>query len=905
MKRITFVSLLLLLAVCAVLGEASPLSDLSIFGYNPATNPASVAMGNATAPHARFTVLTDHVIRMEYAAQPGVFEDRATLTFVNRFSATPPKFTTTLTNGWLVITTSAVELHYQIGQPFTGDSLYATTSAGGSWRYGDVDYQNLFGAIKSLDDLCFMTLNCSENYWLMENGEYLHCGWGVVSRGGWTTINDTSAYILSGAQDGWFSPQQRSVSAVDMYFFGHGPQYRQALADYTQLAGKIPMVHRAMLGSWYTRWFDFDNADIKRLLGLFETSSLPLDLLVLDMNWHKKNSWTGYSWDKDLFPIPQDLIATLKQKGLRTAANLHDADGVAVFEDTYKAMCSAIDANCADNQTIAFAPLNASYMHALEDVVLQATGFDFYWIDWQQGGTKGGCPGDALNPTFITDHVRGTDHARRAENERDAVLARWGGMGSHRYPVGFSGDVLLVTWACFAFQPYFSIAAANVGYSWSHDLVGPAFDHELHVRWMQFGAFSSIMRIHDRGMSAGICYPDCAIVNVWKLPFRYFDAIRTAMLQRVSLLPYMYTSMRSTFDSGVQMMYPMYYDWPAAPQAYLMDGNGTFAQYMFGPNILVAPVCAPGNEFQIASKQVWLPPGAWYDDVRGEVVQGGSALINYTYDVSELPLFYKAGSVIPRIPKPEVLGVGTKPFTSVDWWIYPGASNGSFTLYEDDAQTLGYLQGHAAWTTVSYSRPSPSSVTVVINAPTGSGYSGQVLERLNSIKLVMSMPIASVTYSVGDGSAAIAGPPLQYCRFEDTNSGCFGYDGESATAIVSLPLAPTLSSVVVQITLIAPQDDASLARAKGIATRTLLGKRVLDDYRETPYSTVQGSGMLKQVASRAMHLTYLAGTNSAQFLALVGAPYSQLLQDAVREVQTMVSSISEAGQAVVQLLSTL
>ena len=193
----------------------------------------------------------------------------------------------------------------------------------------------------------------------------------------------------------------------------------------------------------------------------------------------------------------------------------------------------------------------------------------------------------------------------------------------------------------------------------------------------------------------------------------------------------------------------------------------------------------------------------------------------------------------------------------------------------------------------------------MINAPTGSGYSGQVLERLNSIKLVMSMPIASVTYSVGDGSAAIAGPPLQYCRFEDTNSGCFGYDGESATAIVSLPLAPTLSSVVVQITLIAPQDDASLARAKGIATRTLLGKRVLDDYRETPYSTVQGSGMLKQVASRAMHLTYLAGTNSAQFLALVGAPYSQLLQDAVREVQTMVSSISEAGQAVVQLLSTL
>jgi hypothetical protein len=889
------------LFVFAATVHGSPMGDLSLFGYKPQVNPAAVAMADATAPYARFTVLTDHVIRMEYASTPGVFEDRATITFVNRYVANPPNFSATVASGWLSIHTSAVSMRYKIGTPFSPLTLFATTAAGASWRYGDVDYQNLFGAVRSLDDVCFVTLNCSENFWLMENGESLHCGWGVVSRGGWTTINDTAAYIMSDKKGGWFDVQDRSADAVDMYFFGHGPHYRQALADYTLLAGKVPMVHRAMLGSWYTRWYDFDNADIKRLVGIHEAQGLPLDLLVLDMNWHRKNSWTGYSWDTDLFPVPADLRTFLKHKGLRTAANLHDAEGVASFEDTYPALCAALGANCTNNATIEFAPLNATYMHALDDIVLPAAGFDFYWIDWQQGGTKGGCPGDAMNPTLITNHVRGTDHARRHEDQRDAVLARWGGMGSHRYPVGFSGDVLLVTWICFAFQPYFSVAAANVGYSWSHDLVGPPLDHELHVRWLQFGAFSSIMRIHDRGLSTGFLYPDVEIVNVWKLPFRYFEPIRAAMLQRVSLLPYMYTAMRSTYDTGVQMVYPMYYDWPDASEAYLMNGNGTFAQYMFGPSILVAPVCTQGNQFQLATKLVWLPPGQWYDDVRGQVLQGGSALLNFTYDIAELPLFYRAGSVVPRIPAPETIGVGSKPFAAIDWWIYPGAANGTYTLYEDDAQTVGYLSGHALWTTVSYVRPAPTTVVFSVSPPTGAGFAGQLLQRTLRVMLPMSMPIASASFTVGSGSGA----SLHYCRFDVTEPLCFGYDGETATASLSLPALPVASPIVVSIVLQAAQDDKLLAKTKGIASRTRLGKRVLDNYRYTPYSTKPGPGLLKQAAARAEYLTFLAGADAAQFSALIGPSYMELLQGAITETETQVPAELEVGTAVAELLATL
>lgn len=154
-------------------------------------------------------------------------------------------------------------------------------------------------------------------------------------------------------------------------------------------------------------------------------------------------------------------------------------------------------------------------------------------IDWQQGGTQGGAAGGKQNPTIWLNHLRCTDHVRRGENQRGVVLARWGGLGNHRYQVGFSGDVAALTWANMAFQPYFSMTGTNVGYGfWSHDIIGPSDDHELRknekkkkkvsyifsfleidTRWVQIGAFSGIFRTHDRGMAGGGCADSKSIFN--------------------------------------------------------------------------------------------------------------------------------------------------------------------------------------------------------------------------------------------------------------------------------------------------------------------------------------------------------------------------------------------------------
>ena len=93
--------------------------------------------------------------------------------------------------------------------------------------------------------------------------------------------------------------------------FAHGSNYKQALADYVQVGGRIAMTPRYASGVWWTRWFNLDNLDVMQLVNDYKSRSIPLDVFVLDMDWHTKNDWTGYSWDLRLFPDPADTLAAL------------------------------------------------------------------------------------------------------------------------------------------------------------------------------------------------------------------------------------------------------------------------------------------------------------------------------------------------------------------------------------------------------------------------------------------------------------------------------------------------------------------------------------------------------------------------------------------------------------------
>ena len=194
----------------------------------------------------------------------------------------------------------------------------------------------------------------------------------------------------------------------------------------------------------------------------------------------------------------QPFLDWLHEQGLKTALNLHPADGVGPHEAMYEAMAKRLGKQPMA-QAIPFDIASPDFARAYFELLhhpQEADGVDFWWIDWQQGEVSG-LPG--LDPLWWLNHLHFHDLGR--ERQETAVhLFTLGWLGNHRYPIGFSGDTH-VDWDTLNFQPYFTATAANVGYSWwSHDIGGHMFgveDAELYARWVQFGVFSPIFRLHS------------------------------------------------------------------------------------------------------------------------------------------------------------------------------------------------------------------------------------------------------------------------------------------------------------------------------------------------------------------------------------------------------------------------
>eukprot|EP00042_Codosiga_hollandica_P032126 m.200668 g.200668 ORF g.200668 m.200668 type:complete len:1028 (+) comp53818_c0_seq1:262-3345(+) len=875
-------------------------AGIEIFNYDPVANPSAVV----TSGNARFTVLTANVIRMEYS-NSGDFVDYATLAFVNR-NVTVPAFTSSVSAGVLTIQTSSIVLKYTVGQQFSGSTL-SVSSLGGStftsWVYGQANTGNLLGTIKSLDELGVISLNCTENANVQVHDEVLHCEWGLISQQGWSVVDDSTNYMLD--SNYWWVGE--NTNQVDSYIFTHGSNYRQALADYVQIAGRIAMVPRYSVGTWWTRWFNLNNYDVLKIVDDYKSRSIPLDVFVLDMDWHTKNDWTGYSWDLRLFPYPADTMASLHALGLHMAANIHDADGVGSWETSYSQMAQAVGINPASGQTVPFNLVNSTFAYSLEDLVLKPVldqGMDFWWIDWQQGGQQAGMTGLKQNPTIWTDHLRSTDHQRRGENVRGLVLARWGGLGNHRYQVGFSGDVAELSWQNLAFQPYFSMTATNVGYGfWSHDIEGPANDLEMYVRWVQWASFSGVFRSHDRGMSSGGCAntnpPSCSIVEVWDIPTVYFEANRAAMQGRLSLVPYIYTAWRQAFDTGLSLIRPMYYDFPTQSNAYLASPDGSFPQYMFGDDILVSPVVTPmDSSTNMTQQSIWIPPGLWYEVTSGSLINGasdGNTILTKSYDLSEIPVFVRAGAIVPSIPIVEgnTIGLAQQQYTSLVFNIHPGATEGSTSVYEDDGYTLDYLTGAFANTTASYSRTS-TSLTFTLQASQG-GFSSFPASRTITLRILNAMPPTSVSAN---------GASVPYARYGGANS--WTYDGIGIATVIEIENVSTSASLTIEVTA-AAVNDTLMSGVKGGIFHGILAKANLDVAQATPGDSTVTGGYLDELASTGEALAYLAGTNQTQFQELIngfdlafanalteigGSPYQPLIQfwDAQREDQCLCGS---------------
>lgn len=713
--------------------------------------------------HVRFTVISDGAVRMEYAPD-GQFVDTKSFVAVQR--AYPAADYRVKRGAWIEIATPKMVLRYRKNSgPFTASNLSVCSPKGAAvpfvWKPGMQQKGNLKGTYRTLDGYD------GDTYVYDERRPKMPIEDGLLATDGWTLIDDSDNFLFDGDKEWEWVEKRPDDGAQDWYFLAYGHDYKAALRDFTLFAGKMPLPPRYAFGYWWSRYWAYSDKELRTLVKNFRAYDIPLDVLVIDMDWHytdgDRGGWTGWSWNRTLFPDPAKFLRWLDGEGIRSTFNLHPADGVRCGEDSYADVARDMGIDPASKQTVPWVSSDKKFIRSIFRRILtpmERDGVDFWWLDWQQQPTDPAVEG--LSNTWWLNYVFFSDMEKNRD-VRPMLYHRWGGLGNHRYQIGFSGDAS-ITWASLDFQPYFNSTASNVLYGyWSHDIGGhhmaDRIDPELYIRWMQFGALSPVMRTHS-AKSAGLKK------EVWNFAPEHADILRSTIRQRYALAPYIYTMARKAYDEGISLCRPMYYEWPEASEAYAFRN-----QYLFGDDILVAPVTAPGKE-GYATVQVWLPEGKWYEWQTGTMLDGGR-IVERTFALDEYPVYVRAGAILP------MYGDTVKNLNANDEEIlltlFPGGS-GEFSLYEDNGDDKRYAAEFAR--THLKSVRDGNLLTVTVGKRTGA-YRGMPAERKFSVKVLASAAPVSVTV---DGAKAD-----------------WTYLGEEFALVVEIPRTDCAAEKVVRI----------------------------------------------------------------------------------------------------------
>lgn len=728
--------------------------------------------------NVRITMIDDGAARLEYSPDGKFVDNRSQVAVIRKYA--PVNYKVTNSAKKVSIRTDAMTITYLKGQgPFSASNLSIVSAkkkgtAPFVWKPGTKDDKNLKGTYRTLDQY-------DGN---LRKGKPMPIEDGLLSRSGWTLIDDSRSYLFDNSEWPWVENRPDTARAQDWYFLAYGHDYKKALRMFTDFSGKVPLPPRYAFGYWWSRYWSYSDDELRDLVKSFHEYDVPLDVLVIDMDWHynqaPRGGWTGYTWNRTLFPDPKGFLRWLKGNNLEVTMNLHPADGIKTWEEQWPAMSKWMGIDTTLHKNIPFEGSNKRFMTGWLNEVLrpmEKAGVDFWWLDWQQWLNDKKYKN--LSNTWWINYCVFSDMVRNRDT-RPMLYHRWGGLGNHRYQIGFSGDAV-ISWKSLEFQPYFNSTASNVLYCyWSHDIGGHmganSIDPEMYVRWMQFGLFSPILRSHST-KNAGLNK------EPWVFAYPVTRMLRDIVKTRYALNPYIYTMARKTYDDALPLCRPMYYDYADSQEAYDQKD-----EYMFGDNMLVRPVTAPLQGAK-ATQAVWLPKGAdWYEVASGKLLKGGQT-VNNGFHLDEIPVYVKAGSIIPMYGDTLKNLRGNDNPVIVNVYPASGDATSKADYYEDAGNDKQYASQYAV-TPLSAER-SGNKLTVKVGARKGS-YAGMPANRKYQVRVVASVLPEKVLVNGQDAP--------------------FHYDGMSLSLLVDLNNTDCATAKTVEI--IYPSNSQCVANGE-------------------------------------------------------------------------------------------
>ena len=599
----------------------------------------------------------------------------------------------------------------------------------------------------------------------------------------------------------WLSSEV--AKAID-YYFVKGDNTDEVIAGYRALTGKAVMLPRWAYGFWQSRQRYHTQEEVLGVAREYRKRGLPLDAIVQDWFYWPEDAWGSHDFEASRFPDPKGLVDALHKENVRFMISVWgkfypttdhykelDAKGFMYRKNVELGVKDWVGPGYLNSHFDPYSQEARDIFWRQLETKLKPIGIDAWWLDNTEPDIHSNLDRESLfermGPTALgpaaqyvnTYALKATQALYEGERKSAAmdrspsaasagaqelpsdnrvfILTRSGTAGMQRHAAAtWSGDIA-ARW-----DDLYRQISAGTGMSlsgmpnWTFDIGGFSVENryqkpsaqdlaewrELNLRWFQFGAFAPIFRSHGEA-------PPREIWNLAPQGHEVYEALAQASRLRYRLMPYVYTLAADTYHDDGTMMRGLVMDFPNDRKA--LDIND---QYMFGPAFLVSPV----YQHQARSRKVYLPAGTrWYDFHSGEAHDGGQE-IDAAAPLARMPLFVKAGSIVPV--GPAIQFTNEKPDAPITLYVYEGA-NGAFDLYEDDGVTYDYERGAFSRTPMQYD---DATGELLIGARSGT-YPGMAPTRTFNVRWIAPGETNAANLDAQtDATLEYAGQPIRFKR---------------------------------------------------------------------------------------------------------------------------------------------